>query len=246
MRSELVAALLYRVRPVKTKHSLIRLGGRADGGYLLPDDIADIDACFSPGVDQTASFEQDLIKRNIPCFLADYSVERAPFEHSLINFKKKFLGLHSDSVHIDLKTWVKECAATSKNLILQMDIEGAEYPILFHADLPTLLRFKILVIEFHGLQFIFDDSKIDTIFCTFDRLCRHFNVVHIHPNNCVPLVTINGISVAPVMEFTFLRKDAGTSADYACEFPHKLDSRNVQELDDIALPECWYTDTFAS
>lgn len=241
MRSELLNALFYRVRPIKTQHSLIRLGGDGDGGYLVPNDLTNVDACFSPGVDQTANFEKDLIGRNVPCFLADYSVSQPPFEHSLINFKKKFVGLYSDEQHIDLKTWVEECAPESKNLILQMDIEGSEYPILYYADLPTLLRFRILVIEFHGLQCVFDDSKIDTVFCTFDRLSRYFDVVHIHPNNCTPLVTIEGVSVAPVMEFTFLRKDRRVFNGYVSEFPHALDRPNVTTKDDIVLPACWYS-----
>ena len=38
-------------------YKLIRLGGRGDGAYLLPDDLQDIQACFSPGVSDSKLFE---------------------------------------------------------------------------------------------------------------------------------------------------------------------------------------------
>jgi hypothetical protein len=48
--------LLTRVRPVKTNFDLIRLGSKNDGGYLVPDDLDGIVACFSPGVSRIANF----------------------------------------------------------------------------------------------------------------------------------------------------------------------------------------------
>ena len=69
---------LSSVKPIKTNHNLIRLGGEMDGGYLIPNDIENIDNCFSPGVSEVANFENDLTKKGIKCFLADYSVEHPP------------------------------------------------------------------------------------------------------------------------------------------------------------------------
>jgi len=34
------------VKPVKTNHDLIRVGGQVDGGYLIPDDLEGIETCF--------------------------------------------------------------------------------------------------------------------------------------------------------------------------------------------------------
>src|SRR5205823_127248 len=73
-----VRDLVALLHPLATEHSLIRLGDRGDGGYLVPDDLESVEACFSPGVDDRASFETSLIERGIPCFLADASVDCAP------------------------------------------------------------------------------------------------------------------------------------------------------------------------
>src|SRR5947209_3762865 len=83
---------LSLVRPVKTNHDLIRIGGDTDGGYLVPNDFENIDICFSPGVSEVADFEADLAKRGIKCFLADYSVQAPPISNALFDFEKKYLG----------------------------------------------------------------------------------------------------------------------------------------------------------
>jgi hypothetical protein len=48
------------MRPVSTKYDLIRLGGPHDGGYLVPNGLVGIQACFSPGVSKVSNFELDL------------------------------------------------------------------------------------------------------------------------------------------------------------------------------------------
>lgn len=63
-----------------------------DGGYLIPDDLEGISACFSPGVDDRATFETSLIARGIPCFLADASVDKAPIDGDMIHFTKVSWG----------------------------------------------------------------------------------------------------------------------------------------------------------
>ena len=45
------------------------------GGYLVPDDLKNINACFSPGVDLDVSFETDLALKKIPSYLLDCSIK---------------------------------------------------------------------------------------------------------------------------------------------------------------------------
>ena len=44
-----LSSFLNDLRVYQTE--LVRLGGNNDGGYLLPNDLEGITACFSPGVD---------------------------------------------------------------------------------------------------------------------------------------------------------------------------------------------------
>lgn len=232
--------LLDSLRPVKTDHSLIRVGGDGDGGYLVPDDLEGVAGCFSPGVSTVADFEFDLAERGIPCFMVDYSVDGPPLPHSLFDFEKKFLGSVDDPVFTTLESWLERKCNSTNDLILQMDIEGAEYEVLLGANSDLLRKFRILVIEFHRLDALFDPAGFESIRSTFARILREFEVVHIHPNNCSPVAICDGFEVPPVMEFTFLRKDRIGQRSAATRFPHELDRKCVRNLPDIPLPRGWY------
>ncbi|MBT8519981.1 hypothetical protein G6734_03885 [Polynucleobacter paneuropaeus] len=235
-----ISEFLSAVKPIKTNHNLIRLGGDTDGGYLVPNDIENIDICFSPGVSEVANFENDLTKRGMKCFLADYSVENPPIQNSLFDFEKKYLGNKNNKIYITLDSWVKSKAPGNEDLILQMDIEESEYSVLLDASNDTLNRFRILVIEFHGLDLLFNRMGFELIDSTFSKLRKNFEIVHIHPNNCCAPVIVSDIAIPPVMEFTFLRKDRISFQEPNIHFPHELDRPNIQDNYDFSLPKCWY------
>ena len=46
-----IQALIDRLKPVTTRHSLIRIGADADGGYLIPDDLQGITSVRKPTSD---------------------------------------------------------------------------------------------------------------------------------------------------------------------------------------------------
>jgi Methyltransferase FkbM domain len=233
-----ICRFLEALHPVVTRIPLIRLGGEADGGYLVPDDLNDILACFSPGVDVTATFELELVRRGIPCFLADASVDKAPIEHPLVHFQKKYLGLEKDQISLD--AWVNTCAPPQGDLLLQMDIEGAEWPVLLNVSDRALERFRIIIIEFHYLESIFHKSDLRIFQATFARLLQYFHVVHSHPNNVAVPIVKGRVVVPKYLEMTFLRKDRAQALGFSNSFPHPLDRANVPSLPDFALPRVWY------
>ena len=101
-----VRELIALLHPLRTEHPLIRLGARGDGGYLIPDDLDGVAACFSPGVDNRATFETSLIERGIPCYLADASVDGPPIEGDMVFFSKKFLAVINNEAMITLDDWI--------------------------------------------------------------------------------------------------------------------------------------------
>ncbi len=229
------------VHPVSTNHKLVRFGNKHDGGYLIPYDIKNISACYSPGVDTTCDFEKDLIKYDIPCYLADASVSQPPQSHSLIDFEKKFLGQENSEKYMTLESWVESKTPTKTEFILQMDIEGGEYSVILDTDHCILKKFRILIIEFHNLENLFYDIGFDLIDITFKKLLKHYEIVHIHPNNFAKPVRHGNYLIPPLMEFTFLRKDRISYSKKTVSFPHSLDTLNNLDKEDIVLPKCWYT-----
>jgi hypothetical protein len=219
---------------------LIRIGGDADGGYLVPDDLNGIKSCFSPGVADTASFESDMITRGIKCYLADYSVEVAPVQNELVEFEKKYLGPSENEIYMTLENWVARKCPDDHDMILQMDIEGAEYGVIFDTSGETLKKFRIIVIEFHKLDSLIQKAGFELIDLTFTKLLKYFDIVHIHPNNVHEIRSYKRYEIPPIIEVTFLRKDRISSKEFTESFPHPLDVTNNLSRNDIRLPACWY------
>ena len=141
--------LVEKIRPVRSIFPLIRIGGAHDGGYLVPDDLKGISACFSPGVEVNASFEIDLLlKTGIESHLADFSVDHSPPNFIPKSFLKKFLGPINNDEYITLENWLLSAEEINNpaDLILQMDIEGGEYLTILSTSDEVLKRFRIIIL----------------------------------------------------------------------------------------------------
>lgn len=236
---EAVAALIAELRPVACGRELIRLGPPADGGYLVPDDLAGIGSCFSPGVDRECRFELDCAARGMRIFMADASVPGPPVADASLAFLPKYLGAASDATTVTLDAWVAGSDAPAGDLLLQMDIEGHEYATLLATSPALLDRFRILVIEFHDLVHLFNRPFFGLARAAFRKLLSNHACVHLHPNNCCGQDTIAGIAIPRVMEFTFLRRDRIIPGGVTERSPHPLDRDNTARSS-LPLPRIWH------
>lgn len=234
------------LRPSQTGFELVRIGGEGDGGYLVPNDFEGIGFCFSPGVSEIATFEEQLANDySIKSFMADASVENPPIKGDFFDFEKKFLGTQNSGEYMRLETWVadKDVEIRDADLILQMDIEGAEYDVLIDTSSDILKRFRIIVIEFHSLDMIFDRAALRFLRAIMEKITNYFAIAHIHPNNYKSPVCNQGVEVPKALEITFFRKDRiKKSQDSMLIFPHPLDHPNLPNSPDVILPKIWWSD----
>lgn len=240
-----VMALVKSFKSELVGMNLIRAGDDGDGGYLIPNDLRGVEYCFSPGVDVTATFEQWLAnKYNIKSFMADASVNEPPFENKLFDFEKKYLGSSDSKEFVTLSSWVanKLDAQQKTDLILQMDIEGAEFEVLIETPIDILRKFRIMVIEFHDMERIFNRNSLPMVRAIFNKIHSAFAIAHVHPNNCCGIVSSGSIHVPRVFEVTYIRKDRLTNLVNRSNvhLPHLLDTKNVPHKDDITMPEIWW------
>jgi len=235
-----IHALAERLHPQQSQFPLIRMGSAADGGYLVPDDLLGLKACFSPGVDTFATFETDLLKRGIGSHLADYSVDKVPDELQALSFSKKFLGGNTIGHHIALQEWVAqfEPQAQDDELLLQMDVEGAEYETLLACPANILSKFRIMVIEFHSVESWGHSDFLNIVEATFTKLLRSHFVVHSHPNNAMGLVDMNGLVAPRIFELTLLSRSRSVPGTIA-PTPHPLDFANVSNMPPLDWGQCW-------
>lgn len=233
--------LLEMLYPINCEKGLIRLGPKNDGGYLVPDDLVGIEACFSPGVSTVSGFEKDCANRNIKVFLADASVNAPAENDDLFDFIPMFIGSMNNENYLTLDRWVNsKVPDTSKELLLQMDIERAEYEVFHSLSEETISRFKIMVIEFHDLDEIFNYPFFKVISRVFKKILQTHHCVHIHPNNITNKNKLNGIETVQAMEFTFYKKECIGEIKHQSSFPHKLDSDNSPKQPTISLPKSWH------
>ena len=155
---------------------------------------------------------------------------------------------NSSDNFIRLKDWVNKYSSESnKDLIMQMDIEGAEYEAILDTPQQIIDRFRIIIIELHELG-AFTDNKFQykqrIINKCLEKLNVNHNCVHAHPNNCCPqyINKKNKRNIPYVIELTFLRKDrfVGNQRTYfKPQLRNPLDIKNVKGKPDLLLNEYW-------
>lgn len=223
-----------------TGHNLIRIGGAADGGYLLADDLDGIVACYSPGVSTEIDFDLEMAKRGIDVHLADASVERPSNLTPNMTFQKKFLGAETEGNIISLEDWITATTPPEGDLLLEIDIEGAEYDVLNAARDETLSKFRQIVLEVHDFDRLWDADRFMKIKGLFDRLSKTHLIIHMHHNNSLPILQTPCGEIASAFELTLLRKDRQRASAQLPSLPHHLDRPNVPKLPNDHLPE-FYT-----
>jgi hypothetical protein len=240
-----INSTLEMLIPKPCGHELIRVGGENDGGYLVPDDLDGIEALFSPGVNNFKDFE-DYLAHNfkIKSFMCDYTSDvkklRTPIINGLQFFEKKWLDTHGGKDCVSLNDWVKVNTTPNSDLMLQMDIEGAEYRNLLHTQESILKRFRIIVIELHGFRYLWKDNFLNGILReTLKNIDRNFVCAHAHPNNCCGVSVYGDWTVPNVMEFTFLRKDRVRHNNVKVTLPNFKDHLNVTKKAPLHLEGEW-------
>ena len=233
--------LIKLFHPFDLGYDLIRIGDRSDGGYLIPNCLKDVAFCFSIGVDDKISFEQDLFNRGIKSFIADYSQnsDKIPKKFS---FEKKYIKSFNSEIDLNINDWIKSKKNIIKkeNLLFQIDVEGFEYEIINCISENNLDQIKILIIEFHDLEYSGNKILFQIIESAMKKILNKFDVAHIHANNWKDQSIVNKYKFPSNLEVTFLNKKFVKSKSKVKNLPHKLDFKNVRNKVDIKLETYWY------
>jgi len=234
-----IKSILKLLRPVASGHKMIRIGSNNDGGYIIPDVLDGIIACFSPGVATNSSFEWQLAELGIECYLADNSVEGPPQEHPRFNFIKKHLSSVPSHNEVTLSDWINQ-NVNEGDLLLQMDIEGSEYSVIASTSIEVLSRFRVIIIELHEFDSIVTTIGNLTVMNVLNRLLQNHSVIHVHANNFGIPRKFQDKYIPRGIEVTFLRNDFITGAGYTSELPNSLDQPNSLKYPDLVLDEKWF------
>ncbi len=222
---------------------LCRVGSQGDGGYLIPKFYQEFSRkCLSVGVGDNVEFEESLSMVNFKVYLLDGTIDKIPGSSTdRKNFTSKNIGSYTANNKITFSDWIKKIdEKIDMDTILKMDIEGDEYQTLHNISDDDLKKISILVVEFHGLDAIFNISKFASIFDVFDKICNAFDIVHIHPNNASQIYKKYGVAMPEMLEITFINKNLNHPKTEKIEIPHRFDQKNIEHKKNLLLPEVFW------
>lgn len=201
------------------------------------DDFGEVDACLSFGIGQNISWEQGMLQKNtgkIYCY--DPMIAGLPcYDSRLLFFKQGIAGQDSSSgIYKTMKTVIKDTGICSNNLILKMDVEGAEWQFIKSTDSEIFSLFKQMTFEFHHLT---DRSRREEILECLSKLRETHIPVWIHGNNA-GVAEISGDFVVPEMlEITYARKGDYVFSEKPYNCPLSIDFPNISAFNDICLKD---------
>lgn len=234
-----VEAFLKLFAPEAIDQPLIRLGSKHDGGYLIPDDLEGIGYAISPGVGPVVDFDRDLADRGIEVVMLDASVKGPPIQNERFHFKPLFLDSYVSETTTTIDAEVAQLPK-DVDLLLEMDIEGAEWKVIHSLSPEAQARFRIMAIEFHPLTEAAHKWRLPDFVSGIRKLLTTHRIVHVHLNNASSRLNLAGHKVSDAIEVTFHRRDR--SAAHPGEqvvLPHPLDTANLPILPDHKPPRIW-------
>jgi len=235
LQSEILS-IMKMLAPNDPEMGKVRVGSLGDGGYVLPNDLDDIESVLSIGIGDEDSFDLHFAKKNIPVFQYDHTVESAASAHNNYYFHKiAWDPIDSESTR-SLATMIKAHGIDkSQNGILKFDTEGAEWDCMPDISSEILQHFRIIICELHGLTSIGNYKHLETVRKTLQLLTRHHTAVHLHANNCCGLSIVEGIPIPAVIELTLLRNDRSNFKPSTSPIPGPLDFPSLNDRPDLVL-----------
>ena len=215
----------------------VRVGASRDGGYVMLDDFGGVAGAYSIGIGRDVSWDLDIAGRGLPVFQFDHTVLGSPVAHPLFRFERLGLGIKTDpSARLEtLEDMLRRPSAPAGELILKMDVEGAEWSILDRLSEDILPRFRQIVCEFHNFHELRREAWYDRAFRVFAKLNKTHQAVHLHRNNWGPRVWVGEVEIPFFGEITFASRAVYTFEPTDEPFPGPFDLPSASLFPDRPL-----------
>lgn len=230
-----VKKVLAAIRPHTVDGlSKVRVGGDFDGGYVMADP-GHGGIAYSFGVSDSSPWDLAMANRGFRVFQYDGTIEREPDRHPNIFFNKFNVSAvpTGDVPSRTLQEILREHGhQDERDIILQMDIEGAEWDLLASAPREDMLRFRQILVEFHETGIWLHRYAV------LQKILETHIPIHVHYNNAANAVSFAGDSMLycdKLIEVSYIRAD-GLAAKACPEYyPTKLDSPNLPKRPEIPV-----------
>jgi len=214
---------------------LARMGRDHDGGYIMLDDFPG-GIAYSFGICDDVSWDKDMASRGYDVFMYDHTIDGLPENNDRFHWSK--LGI-SDGITNDerLKTLeeliLMNHHENERDMILKMDVEGAEWGFLEHVKSETLSQFSQMTFELHSM---ITPGSSERVLKILQKINETHQLVHIHANNVSNYVTIGDKNFPDLLEVSYVLRDKYKFSG-ACDvnLPLAIDMPNIMRWPEIPL-----------
>ncbi len=220
---------------------LVRVGTAHDGGYIMLNDFATggRGIAYSFGIGAEISWDADMAGRNYDVFMYDHTIDKLPKVLNGFHFFKEGIADSenpSDEQLHSLEYYLKNNNHENyKDMILKMDVEGAEWGFLSLVSPETLKKFGQIVFEFHNMNSL-SGNNAERMLSSLDKINKTHRLVHLHANNCCGGISFNGKIFGSVIEATYASIDKYKfSENDGVKLPLAIDSPNICGREEISL-----------
>ena len=214
---------------------LIRVGGPTDGGYVMAAPLA-ASGAISIGVGSDVSWDQDAGTRGIPVAMFDHTIRKLPALVPNGTFYRLGIGSGQGPKTQPLDQLLMVAGFTGRDdLLLKMDVEGAEWAALTQPGPADLQPFTQIVVELHGIAGLKDEGSAEPILAAIEHLTKSHVPVHVHANNYDELVRFGNWWFPNAIELSLIRRDILTDAQPAVTMRTDLDAPCDPRVTEINL-----------
>ena len=195
--------------PMNVSHNISwkRFGSDDDGGYLLGNDISKTDICISLGIGNNYSFDSDIAEECSRVLMFDHTIHAPELHSASMSFEK--IGIAStESAQFTTIEKIISNLPQDADLILKIDVEGAEWEVLESLTPETLSRFRQIAAEFHNLHYIHDADHFSRIVNSLSKISQTHILANFHANNWASIQLVAGVPFPDVVEVTYIRRVA--------------------------------------
>ncbi len=213
-----------------------RMGRFFDGGYVMLDRFEGVTAAYSLGINDDVSWDLDIAAQGIPIYQYDHTIHDLPARHNLFHWEKIGIAAEPQEGFESLERLIiKNGHENAENMLLKIDIEGAEWDVFAGTASHTLRKFSQIVAELHWLEQIGGYDFGERARRGITNLAATHKLVHVHANNHAPWIVLGGVPLPSVLEVTLGRMDLGQYEISNESFPTLLDMPCHSQLADLYL-----------
>lgn len=230
---------LLKIKKVVGKN-FVRFGKHNDGGYIMVDNFANSGVAYSFGISNDVSWDSSMASRGYDVFMYDPTINTLPTYNEKFHFFRE--GIADREIPNSRLNTLEHFLnvnghADNNNMILKMDVEGAEWGFLSQVSSETLSKFDQMVFEFHSLIQPKAQSEINATAAYLQKINRTHSLVHLHANNFGSFVILDDKILFPdTLELTYVNNaNYELADDENIYLPISLDEPNNPTHPDIPL-----------